>query len=115
KSYNATRYENFNTLVVTSDQLYDAFYFGIHHPLAVKHFCDYMLENSALAPKYLLLMGKGEQTNLLRDPFNYNLDYVPSIGVPGSDHMFTAGLKGSQFSEPAIPTGRIACKTPNEA
>ena len=33
KAYNATRYENFNTLVVTSDQLYDAFYYGLHHPL----------------------------------------------------------------------------------
>ncbi len=115
KAYNATRYENFNTLVVTSDQLYDAFYYGLHHPVAVRHFCDYVLENATIAPKYLLLMGKGEQTNLLRNPFNYNLDYVPSIGVPSSDHMFTNGLKGSLLFEPSIATGRIACKTTAEA
>ncbi len=115
KSYNATRYENFNTLVVTSEQLYDEFYYGLHHPLAIRHFSDYILENAPVAPKYLLLMGKGEQTNLLRNPFNYDLDFVPSIGVPSSDHMFTAGLKGSLFYEPAIPTGRIACKTGAEA
>ncbi len=115
KSYNATRYENFKTLVVTTDQLYDAFYYGLHHPLAIRNFCDYLLENAVVAPNYLLLLGKGEQTNLLRNRFNYDLDFVPSIGVPSSDNMFTAGLKGSLFYEPAISTGRIACRTSAEA
>lgn len=114
KNYNSTRYRNFNTLIITTEQLFDQFFFGQHHPLAIRHFCDYMLEKSLLAPEYLLLLGKGEQTNLLRNKFNYSIDFVPSIGVPSSDNMFTTGLKGSSMFEPAIPTGRVAAKNESD-
>ncbi len=101
----------YNPLIVTTQQLYDQFYYGLHHPMAIRNFCDYALEKLPAAPKYLLLLGKGQLHYLVRsDIIGYNYDLVPTYGTPGSDYMFTSGLKGTTL-EPAIPTGRIPAIT----
>jgi hypothetical protein len=97
----------YKPLIATTTQLYDQFYYGLHHPLAIRHFCDYALEKSPTTIKYLLLLGKGQLHNLIRfDAVSYAYDYIPAFGNPGSDYMYTSGLKGTHL-EPAIPTGRI--------
>ncbi len=97
----------FKPLTVTTQQLYDQFYYGLHHPMALRNFCDYALEKSADTPKYLLLLGKGQLHYLVRtDTIGFNYDLVPTWGAPGSDYMITSGLQGTVF-QPAIPTGRI--------
>lgn len=101
----------FKPIVVTTNQLYNQFYYGIHHPMALRNFCSYALEKSMTAPKYLLLLGKGQLHYLVRsDALGYSYDLVPTMGSPASDYMITSGLKGT-YLEPAIPTGRIPAIT----
>ncbi len=114
KQYRSSKY---NTLLVNSNQLYDLYFYGYPHPLAVKRFCNHLLTKQLVKPSFLLLLGRGYQNSLTRLPntneyFANNL--VPSIGEPASDNMFTAGLAGST-KEPAIATGRIAASSNEEA
>jgi len=111
-NYRKTKY---NTLKVNSQDLYDYYTFGNPHPLAVRRLADHLLTKATTKPKFLLLAGRGYETDLIRDQtFNptlaYNGNFVPSIGVPSSDIMFTSGLTGSGF-EADIPTGRIPAET----
>lgn len=103
----------YNVLLTTSEDLYNQFFYGQRHPLAVRRFCRFMLEKGTSKPKYLLLLGKGQQTNRVRDPLNFSKDLVPSIGFPPSDAMFTSGLDSTSW-EPAIATGRVAARTTDD-
>jgi hypothetical protein len=111
----ATQYQSYRQqkgykpYLVTTEQLYNQFGYGQHHPLAIRRFCDYLLTNAGTKPAYLLLLGKGQQTDLVRTPASYQADLVPSIGLPPSDMLFTSGLNGTQW-EPALATGRVAAK-----
>ncbi len=101
----------YHPLIVTSNQLYDQFYFGLHHPLALRNFCNYALQNTTTEIKYMLLLGKGQLHYLVRtDTIGFAYDLVPTYGNPGSDYMFTSGLKGTNL-EPAIATGRVPAIT----
>ncbi len=100
----------FKTLLVYSDDLYDQFTFGQHHPLAIRRLAKYLLEQGNIKPEYLMLLGKGQQTDRLRNSTFYRQNLVPSVGVPPSDYLFTSGLDGTLL-EPALATGRLAATT----
>ena len=97
-------------LMVFVDELYNQFSHGIHHPLAIRRFCDYYLTNTTntTADKHSLLLGKGQ----LYFKYTYfqkaknNADLVPTWGSPPSDYLFTSGLQGTR-TQPALATGRI--------
>ncbi|NDC30429.1 MAG: hypothetical protein EBZ58_05725, partial [Bacteroidetes bacterium] len=115
--YKQYRSSKFNTLLVNSSQLYDLYFFGYPHPLAVRRFCNHLLTKQLIKPTFLLLLGRGYQNSLTRLPNTkeyYENNLVPSIGEPASDNMFTAGLAGSTI-EPAIATGRVAASSNEEA
>ena len=95
-----------NSSLVFTEDLYNEFYFGFHHPMAVRNYCKYMIERGNIKPAYLLLLGKGYENS--REFMN--LDLVPTMGYPGSDNMLTSGLNGSSL-EPGLATGRIPAKT----
>jgi hypothetical protein len=97
------------TSIVYTDDLYNEFYYGFHHPFALRNYCKYMIEKGSVKPEYLLLLGKGYENS--REYMSEDL--VPTIGFPGSDNMLTSGLNGSNF-EPGLATGRIPAKN-NEA
>lgn len=101
---------NFKTTLAYVNQIYETFYYGIPHPLAIRNFSKYVLDNASTKPEYLLLLGKGYHANLLRDSLTYTLNLVPSFGVPSSDILFTAGLDTGKYA-PAIATGRVAART----
>ena len=101
----------YRPIVVITDQLYNQFYYGLQHPLAIRNFCKFLLEKAPNKPEYLLLLGKGQSHFSLKNLPLLNL--VPGIGNPPSDHMLTSGLAGTSW-EPAIPTGRIPAQTPAE-
>lgn len=107
KAYNDTR--NIETTIAYTDDLYNEFYYGFHHPLALKNFCDWALAKGDIKPEYLLLLGKGMELS----KGNFNNDLVPTIGYPASDHMLTSGLNGSNL-EPGLATGRVPAKTNEE-
>jgi hypothetical protein len=97
-------------LMVYTDELYNQFSHGIHHPLAIRRFCDYFLNNTpnTTSDKHLLLLGKGQ----LYFKYTYfqkaknTADLVPTWGSPPSDYLFTSGLQGTR-TQPALATGRV--------
>nr|WKN38942.1 C25 family cysteine peptidase [Tunicatimonas sp. TK19036] len=103
-------------LLVNIDQLYNQFSYGEITPLAIRRFADYML--SVGDPQFLLLIGKGLLIYYKyhrSDPSSFSVhDYIPPGGFPGSDVVYTAGLKGSDGIGAAIPTGRINANSPSD-
>lgn len=116
-AYKNYRSQKFTTNVFYSNNLYNQFFYGYEHPLAVKHFLKYLYQNQTVKPNYLLLLGRGYQNNLIRSNYQnaYANNLVPSIGEPSSDNMFTVGLNTLQPYTPALATGRIPAATNQEA
>lgn len=118
KDYRSLRY---NTIKLYSEQLYDYYFYGNKHPLAVRRLMKHLLIQQTVAPKYLLLAGRGYQNDKARfksisstDPeLYYNRNLVPAIGVPGADALFSSGIKGDGFYA-EVPTGRIPATTSEE-
>ncbi|WP_461790306.1 putative type IX secretion system sortase PorU2 [Pedobacter sp.] len=104
---------NYKSYLITTEQLYDQFYYGIHHPLAIRNFAKYLLQFAATKPQYLLLLGKGLENNLVRATGGVNDDLVPTYGSPPSDDLLTARINNTSLA-PAIATGRVGAKTNQE-
>ncbi|KHJ39626.1 hypothetical protein PBAC_01370 [Pedobacter glucosidilyticus] len=98
-----------STSVVTTDDLYNQFYYGIHHPLAIKNFNRFLLKESKAKPEFLLLLGKGWE--LSRN--NINQDLVPTFGFPPSDISLSSGIIDNTLA-PGIATGRVPAKNNQE-
>jgi hypothetical protein len=97
------------TTIAYTDDLYNEFYYGFHHPLAIRNFVSWGLELNGVGvtpPVYLLLLGNGAEYA----KNNFATDYVPTIGFPPSDNMLTSGLNKSVL-EPGLITGRIPAIT----
>jgi len=107
-NYNNT-IRNIETTIAYTEDLYNEFYFGFHHPLAIRNFCTWALKEGVNKPEYLLLLGKGYETAR----HNLGINLVPTYGYPASDNLLTAGIV-STTTEPAIPTGRIPATTNEE-
>ncbi|MBS1978023.1 MAG: hypothetical protein JST46_11675 [Bacteroidetes bacterium] len=106
----------YDTLTIAMNQLYDQFDYGETSPRAIFQFMKFMVNGGN--PKYLFLIGKGldvslgfyRNTSLAPTDFR---DLVPTAGTPGSDMIYTAGLKGTRY-EPAVATGRLTASTPTQ-
>ncbi|AHJ96889.1 putative type IX secretion system sortase PorU2 [Hymenobacter swuensis] len=114
-----------DTLVVTSEQLYDQFYYGDKSVLALRQFSLWML-NGSTRPKSLLLLGKGlgageydcgayhrqvpDQYGSCR-PGNpavvRNLVPINARGL--SDNLLTADWQNNQYTA-RMTTGRISAQ-----
>ncbi|MBS1634772.1 MAG: hypothetical protein JST26_02540 [Bacteroidetes bacterium] len=105
-----------NVILAFVDDLYDQFAYGnTKNPLAIRQFCRFLVDSLPSEPRYLLLLGKGiKHTDVRNGAAYWNASLVPSIGVPASDNLFTAGFKNSNTAVPYIPTGRIAAKNDSE-
>jgi hypothetical protein len=113
-AYLNLRSSRFSCDLVTVQQLYDHFSYGVPHPIAIKRYLRYMKDNGDTALKFMFLVGRGYQTNMLRpssvgNSNKLNLNLVPSIGVPASDNMF--GTIDSSFS-PVVAIGRLTVDRP---
>lgn len=104
------RNTNYNPVLVDIADLYDQFAYGItQHPLSIRNFCNYALNNWSSDPQWLLLLGKAIVESESRDAGDTRAQcLVPTLGDPPSDNYLTAGLNGQKSYVPAIPTGRIA-------
>lgn len=100
-------------LLLYTEELYQTFSYGLAHPIAIRHALDYLLKTQSNPPDFLFLMGKGLETSYARLPNKPSAVFVPGIGVPSSDQLFSSGLKGTTW-EPAIATGRIAVRSNQE-
>jgi hypothetical protein len=109
------RSNKFNVLKVYSEQLYDYYFYGNAHAYAIKQMMQHLSKTQTQAPAYLLLAGRGYQCDKIRfttvsstEPqHNYVRNYVPALGVPAADGLFTSGLSSGTTSTPEIPVGRI--------
>ncbi len=95
-------------------QLVDQFAYGINgHPMAIRNFCDKLIDHLPAPPKDLFLIGKSISMDVIRGP-DSPLNLVPTYGYPPSDMMITAGLLDSTNFKVAIPTGRLSARTPGD-
>ena len=101
---------SFNTRVILIDELNDQFAFGIKkHPAAIRDFIRFAVQNYAVKPKYILLLGRGVTTYEYKqhetDPLADKLDLVQTFGWPASDVLLACN-PGQVV--PLVPIGRIA-------
>ena len=101
--------KGFKPHLITTEELYNQFSFGVHHPLAIRNFVRYVLNKAAIKPEYLLLIGKGYET----PKFLLAQDLVPTMGYPASDAAFSSQIIDNNLA-PALATGRIPAKTNTE-
>lgn len=121
ENYSQYRQESFNTVLADIDEVYDQFGGGVEKSgLALRNYCNYLLNTWPTAPQYLLLLGKsvrnvpeGGSLGSRKDPVLYEANLVPTLGYPSSDNLITAGLANTML-EPAIRTGRVSAKTSEE-
>ena len=112
-SYRSTT--GYSPLVVEVNELYDQFGFGVPgHPMALRNFSDYALQQWTEDPEFLFLLGKSVAEPVYRnDGEAYTANLVPTMGSPASDNMITAGLNNTLY-DAAIPTGRLSAKNATE-
>lgn len=107
----STKGGSYDTLVVTMDLLVNQFNYGEFSPLAIRRFVQFMADKGN--PKFLFIIGRTQQPDFTRTaPDRYIRDMVPTYGWPGSDHLFSAGLKGFDQLVPAVPSGRLWTDSP---
>lgn len=105
-----------DVIVAPIDELYDQFAWGIEkHPLSIRNFCRFLIDSMPSKPAYLFLIGKSvQQRNIFETPAAWPLALIPSVGVPPTDIMYTAGLTTSNTVVPEIPIGHLAAVTPSD-
>jgi hypothetical protein len=105
-----------DVIVAPIDELYDQFAWGIEkHPLSIRNFCRFLIDSLPSRPSYVFLIGKSvQQRNIVEVPWAWPLSLIPSIGVPPTDIMYTAGLTSSNTVVPEIPIGHLAAVTPTD-
>lgn len=104
---------NHHVVIAEVQDLYDQFAHGVNkNPLAIRKFCEFLLDTFPTAPKNLFLVGKSLPPSSYKGyAYGLGLILVPTYGFPGSDELFTAGLNGNPALQPAIPTGRLSAVT----
>ncbi|MDP2175553.1 MAG: C25 family cysteine peptidase [Bacteroidota bacterium] len=105
-SYKSTKTNTGKPGLVTVQQLYNQFSYGVPHPIAIRRFIKYLVENGDTTLKHLFIVGRGYQNDLVRLSGKLNENLVPAIGVPASDNLFATDINGSGLS-PVISIGRL--------
>ncbi len=121
QAYASYRQQRFNTVLVDVGELYEQFGFGVEKSgLALRNFCNYLLNTWPIAPQHLFLIGKsvreareGNVAGARQNATFYMRNLLPSLGYPSSDNYITAGL-GNTTLQPAIRTGRLSAKEPKD-
>ena len=102
---------SYNVLVVETPDLYENYYYGYHHPMALKNFCKYIYDQQINHPEHVLLLGKGQAYHLMRYEYSRRKfeDLVPTWGVPSSDYFFVTDYTKDDLA-PAMAIGRIPAR-----
>ncbi|MBK7817467.1 MAG: hypothetical protein IPJ60_07790 [Sphingobacteriaceae bacterium] len=99
---------SYNVITANILELYEQFGYGVNkHPQSIRNFVRFLHDSLPSPPSYLLLLGKGVAcNNLYASSQPYNL--LPTMGIPSSDNLLTAGIINSLGTYPEIPVGRLA-------
>ncbi len=123
----AENYENYrnttgyHALTVNVEHLYDQFGYGIlKSAFSIRNFVRFAFYHFSEKPRGLFLVGKGYRAasdgslpQYRTDAYHFQMTLVPSFGYPPSDQLFSQGILDSLFI-PAIPTGRLSARTPED-
>ena len=113
----------YDTLMVTTQQLYDQFQYGDRTWLALRHFARWMAAASPVGSnRYLFMLGKGivpsEEANpgsrppqFYRNVGELGRDLVPTNSRSATDNMLTADYLNNDFTA-RLNTGRLTATTP---
>ncbi|NVO30328.1 putative type IX secretion system sortase PorU2 [Hymenobacter lapidiphilus] len=115
---------SYDTLVVSTEQLYDQFHYGEKSALAIRQFAQWVQATGGARARYLLLLGKGYETgqkvsnnayHRQTPPARLGLspDYVPTSSRGASDIFFTADWQKDDYI-PKIATGRVSAQNPDQ-
>ena len=106
----------YNAELFDIEEIYDQFGHGIpKNPMSIRHFADFAYQEWPDTMQHLLLYGKGIYPYRCRaDAAIYAACLIPTFGYPSCDMLLTSGLGGNLY-EPAIPIGRVAARTPDQA
>ncbi|MCF7801040.1 MAG: hypothetical protein K9N34_03370 [Candidatus Marinimicrobia bacterium] len=107
--------EGLNPIVVSIQDIYDEFNYGIAHPEAIRDFLRYGLEHWSRKPKYVLLVGDANiNPKLAKNDLESN--YIPTFfiqtqgwGAAEADYYFSLLLNDDYV--PDVHVGRIPCTT----
>ena len=117
KNYASYRAQQYDTLVVNIEDLYNQFAAGIYkNPIAIKRFLAFTMNKWPSWPSHLFLVGKSIRLNdefdagSRKDSLAYKNNLVPSWGYPCSDNHFSVGLVPGKKGY-CIPTGRRSLST----
>ncbi len=121
QAYANYRQQRFNTVLANAEELYDQFGYGVNKSgLALRNWCNYLINTWPASPQYLFLIGKsvreareGNSAGGRQNATFFERNLVPSLGYPSSDNYITAGLANTTL-EPAIRTGRLSAKNAME-
>lgn len=108
-------FSNLTVKLVDIYQIYDEFNHGVKSPEAIRRFLQYADSNwAAPQPAYVVLFGDASWDAAQRMDGSVMVDYVPSFGVPSSDHIYTVAF-GDTTLMPRQYLGRLPVKTEQEA
>lgn len=88
--------DSITVTVVDVERIYDEFNNGVKSPIALRRFLQYADTNwTAPVPGYVLLMGDASWDPMRRLPSSATIDYVPTMGIPSTDYMYTVAFGDS--------------------
>lgn len=101
-----------NGAVITTDVLYNHFAWGLEkHPLAIRNYLKYDLNQSGSLPEYVFLIGKARNIEFSRkNTTHHSLNYVPTLGYPPSDNVLASKITGNNY-EPEVAISRLAVQS----
>ncbi|MGB1248069.1 MAG: C25 family cysteine peptidase, partial [Chitinophagales bacterium] len=104
---------NYQVAEINVEELYDQFAYGVEkHPMSIRNFISYAIDNWAISPRFLFIIGKGREYHDMRNNIGaFNQCQVPTFGNPGSDVLLAS--TNTDLS-PRLAVGRIVADDPLE-
>ena len=105
---------SYTPIVTYIDQIENQFGYGVrNHPIAIRNFINYGLDNFSIDPEHYFVIGKGITYTLIRNNnTNFNNCKIISMGSPDSDVFLTA--RSAEEEIPQISIGRLSARTGDE-
>jgi hypothetical protein len=111
---NTTNGGNYYAGAIDQQSINELFGYGhIYHPMGIKNFIKYAIDNWNIKSEYLFIIGKGiaphEYKSYLSSASNYNFVPVITWGHPGADNLLTSYHPSKTY--PELATGRLSIRS----
>lgn len=101
--------------LINVEELYNQFGYGIRkHPMAIRNFLAYILDNWETKPTGLFIIGDGlSALNYRKNTSYYQQCLIPPMGNPATDELLGSGFEGTTVAS-IIPISRLAATNETE-